>query len=208
MTISAEKSTSGFTLVELIVGMSLSLMIMGALLSSYVFLSRNFSRSIGMSGANQPTLESQSRRTLAYFEQDARMASGVDISGIHPLPSAAGVTFVIPTGTGDTTTISYNYDSSAKTLARTQGTGNAQILQTDLLAFSFHYYDSSPTSSADAIGNVYSDAALASKSYISGIKQVSISFSCQSGSNLAGTLTQLYEVASPKMILRNTQLRP
>ena len=58
-------ATAAFTLVELLIAMSLSLMIMTAVLSSYVFLGRSFSRSLGIASANQPTLENQGRQALA-----------------------------------------------------------------------------------------------------------------------------------------------
>lgn len=61
----------GFTLVEMLIGLSLSLMVMAAILSSYVFLARNFTRSLGVTYAvsNQttlsqlPPLEAQLRTT-------------------------------------------------------------------------------------------------------------------------------------------------
>ena len=104
----------GFTLVELIIGLSLSLMVMGAVLSSYVFLGRNFTRSLGISLSNQPTLEAQGRRTLAYFTQDVRMASGLDTSGSSPKvsPSATGMTLILPSSSG-TKYITYYYNSTA-----------------------------------------------------------------------------------------------
>jgi hypothetical protein len=82
--------------------MSLSLMVMGAVLSGYIFLGRNFTRSLGLSSANQPALESQSRRALAYFADDVRMASGLDLGGIAPHvgPSSSGVTLIIPAALG------------------------------------------------------------------------------------------------------------
>ena len=188
------KNRAGFTLVELLIGMSLSLLIMGGVLSSYVFLGRNFTRSLGISSANQPTLETQGRRALAYFMQDVRMASG--ISGT---PSASSLTLTLPASSG-TTTVTYAYNSTARTLTRTPASGTALILLTNLLTspspFTFTYYDSS--------GNPYTSFT----NYLTGIKQVSMSFSSQAGNSGNGTLTQVYQVASLRLILRNKQLLP
>ena len=65
------QSRAGFTLVELLVGMSLALVVMTGVLSTFSFLGRNLNRL-----ANQQKLESEGRRALAYFAQDVRMASG------------------------------------------------------------------------------------------------------------------------------------
>ncbi len=184
----ASSRTSAFTLVELLVGMSLALMVMTAVLTTYVTLGRNFTRSLGVSSANQPNLESQARRTLAYFTRDVRMASG--ISGT---PSASSLTLTLPTGTGSTT-VAYAYDSTAQTLTRTPASGTAQTLHSSLLSFTFNYYDSS--------GNPYTSFT----NYLSGIKQLSITFTSQAGSSVNGTLTQVYQSSSSRLLLRNKAL--
>jgi hypothetical protein len=180
--------TAGFTLVELLVGMSLALMVMTAVLTTYVTLGRNFTRLLGISSSNQPTLESQARRTLAYFTQDVRMASG--ISGT---PSATSLTLTLPTSTG-TTTVTYAYDSTAQTLTRTPASGSALTLHSGLLGFTFNYYDSS--------GNPYTSYT----NYLPGIKQLSFTLTSQAGSSVNGTLTQVYETDSPRLLLRNKAL--
>ena len=182
--------SAGFTLVELLVGMSLSLLIMGAVLSSYVFLGRNFTRTLGIISKNQPTLESQGRRALAYFSQDVRMASG--ISGT---PSASSLTLTLPSSSG-TTTVTYAYDSTGRTLTRTTASGAALVLQANLLTFAFNYYDTS--------ANPYTSFT----NYLSGIKQVSMAFSSQAGAGFNGTLTQVYQTTSSRLILRNKSLLP
>jgi Tfp pilus assembly protein PilW len=193
----AFRSKAGFTLVELLIGMGLSLMILAAVLSSYVFLARNFTRSLGISSANQPTLESQARRTLAYFSQDVRMASGLDTSGILPnvLPSATGLTLVVPTSSG-TTTVTYTYDSTAQTLTRTPAGGAPQTLHASLLTFSLNYYD--------AYGNPY----VGFTNYLPGIRQVAMTFTSQAGTGVNGTLSQIFQGNSSRLILRNKQLLP
>jgi len=182
------QSAAGFTFVELLVGMSLALMIMTAVLTTYVSLGRNFTRTLGLSSANQPTLENQSRRTITAFTQDVRMAIG--ISGT---PSSSALTLIIPTSSG-TTTVAYNYNSSTQKLTRTPGGGTALVLHTNLLTCTFNYYDTS--------GNPFATYV----NYANGIKQVSLTLTSQAGSNTNGTLTPVYEADSSRLMFRNKSL--
>jgi Tfp pilus assembly protein PilW len=177
-----------FTLVELLVGMSLALVVMTAVLTTYITLGRNFTRSLGISSSTQPTLESQARRTLAYFVRDARMA--IQISGT---PSASSVTLQIPSNSNSPTTVVYSY--SGGILTRTLSGGSAQTLHSNLLTCVFTYYDSS--------GNPYTAPYT---NYLPGIKQVSLTLTSQAGSGANGTLTQVYRTDSPRVIIRNKAL--
>ncbi len=208
------ESKAAFTLVEVIIGMSLALMVMTAVLTTYVTLGRNFTRSLGISSANQPSLESQARRTLAYLAQDVRMASGFPSSSTL---SASTMTLILPDGTG-TSQVTYYYNSNAITSSTTSdnvtvsGTSVAMrrealtrcvyngstvtslLLHTNLLTCVFSYYD--------ATGNPYTTYV----NYLPGIKQLSLSLTAQSGSSTNGTLTQVYSTDSPRLLLRNKAL--
>ena len=190
---------AGFTLVELLIGVSLSLMVMAAVLSSYVFLARNFTRSLGVvftttSGnftqVNRPSLETQGRQTLAYFSQDVRLASG-----IAGTPSAAALTLTIPTATGSTT-VAYSYDAVNQTLTRTWSGMTGQVLHYNVLGCTFSYFDIS--------GNPYTTYV----NYLGGIKQLSVALTAQGGSARNQTLTQVYSSESPRLLLRNRSLLP
>jgi len=190
---------AGFTLVELLIGVSLSLMVMAAVLSSYVFLARNFTRSLGVvftttSGnftqVNRPSLETQGRQTLAYFSQDVRLASG-----IAGTPSAAALTLTIPTATGSTT-VAYSYDAVNQTLTRTWSGMTGQVLHYNVLGCTFSYFDIS--------GNPYTTYV----NYLGGIKQLSVALTAQGGSARNQTLTQVYRSESPRLLLRNRSLLP
>ncbi|MBL9217097.1 MAG: hypothetical protein JNG82_01305 [Opitutaceae bacterium] len=196
---------AAFTLLELLIGLSLSLMVMTAVLTTYVSLGRNFTRSLGLSSANQPNLESQSRRTLATFAQDVRGSSGLALA-----PTATSLTLTVPITTG-TKTVSYYINATAspvtvtlsgysttvpaQSLARVDGgTGVMLVLQGSLLITgtnTFTYYDSS--------GYPYTTYV----NYLPGIKQVSLTVTAQAGSSTNGTLTETYVSDSPRLLFRN-----
>ncbi len=220
------KSAAAFTLVEVIIGMTLSLMIMGGVLSAYTFLGRSFARSFGVSGGNGASLESQGRSTLAYFSQDVQTASGlVTTAPTAPDTFPNTVKLILPSGAG-AKTILYYYNSATTdrylhaddaidsifdgsgvefksgTLTRViMSTPRvAQTLHRSLLSCNFSYYDST--------GKPYTvfDPLASNFSSLSGIKQIAVEFSSQAGSSNNGTLTQVYRVMSPRVILLNKQL--
>lgn len=168
--------------------MSLALTVMTAVLTSYIFLGRNLVRL-----ANQQTLETEARRTLAFFAQDVRMASNV--SGT---PTAAAVSLIIPTGT-----VTYTYDSTTGTLTRTPSSGPALVLISNLRGLYLRYFDASgwPYDNDSAPYTTQSN-------YLDGIKQLSLNFSAQKGESFNGTQTPLYQFASSRLILRNRSLLP
>ncbi len=129
------------------------------------------------------------------------MASGI-ASGTTP--SASSVTLTLPTGTGSTT-VAYSYDSNAGTLTRTPSGGSTVVLHSGLLSCYFRYYDASGFP-FDSGASPYTTSFASASS--SGIKQISISFSSQAGSATNGTLTQVYQTDSPRVILRNRSLLP
>ncbi len=190
----------GFTLVELLVGLALSLIVMAAVLSSYVFLARNFTRSLGVvyavrnttTQSKLPPLEAQLRLTLGYFSQDVRMASGIAST---PAPNSGRLALIIPTANG-TTTVTYEYDAVARTLTRTWPGLSGQVIHHGLLGCSFNYFDLS--------GHPYT----AYTDYMLGVKQLSLAFTAQGGEAANRTLTQVYRGESPRILLRNRSLPP
>ncbi len=199
-----KNSSAAFTLVELLIGMTLSLTVMTAVLAAYTFLGRNLARI-----TNQETLETAARRTLLMFGQDVRMASGIYLStatGTLVTPTASKVTLVLPTATS-TRYITYFYNSSASndtttftgftvpasSLVRIDSSTNAMLVlhRQNLLSCTFTYYDSS--------GNPYTSYT----NYITGLKQVMLSFTSQTGLSSTGTLTPVNTVSSPRLLLRN-----
>ena len=76
MRLRRQNPQAAFTLVELMIGSALAATIMAAVLSTYIYLGRGLARL-----ANQQTLETEARRTLAYFTQDVQSASGLTDTG-------------------------------------------------------------------------------------------------------------------------------
>jgi Tfp pilus assembly protein PilW len=219
MTRTHKKTAAGFTLVEVLVGATLSAAVMAAVLSSYIYMGRGLGRL-----ANQQTLEMEGRRTLALFAQDARTAS--DLTDTANL-SATRVALTVPTASG-TNTITYYYNNtpsavtvsingtnvsmpansltrcvyngtsvSAFTLLRLRNVNNTAVTTRSDLAF--RYYDSS--------GNEYTSYA----SYLPGIKQLTVELSSANGNNTddtPSTQTATYQAKSARMLLRNRALLP
>lgn len=186
-------SKAGYTLVELLVGVSLSLVVLAAVLSTYTFLGRNLIRL-----ANQQGLDAEARRALDYFKQDTRMASAITN------PSETALTFTRSTSTGNTTA-TYNYYSTATTVGglaiaagsltrTTPASSTPLILLRNLQTFSFTYYNGSDVGVTDFTNK------------ISSIKKVAVTFTSQTGDATLGTLTPVYKGASPRLSIRNKPL--
>jgi prepilin-type N-terminal cleavage/methylation domain-containing protein len=207
----------GFTLVEILVGATLSAAVMAAVLSSYIYMGRGLGRL-----ANQQALETDGRRVLAFFERDVRTASSLtDTANL----SATRVALIVPTATS-TNTITYYYNNtpsaatvsingsnismpanaltrcvyngttvSALTLLRLRNVNNSAVAtRTDL---TFRYYDSS--------GNEYTSYT----NYLTGIKQVTVEFSALKGNNSddsTSSQTAVYLAKSARTVLRNHAL--
>lgn len=200
-------ATAGFTLVELLIGATLSMAVMAALLSTYLYLGRGLGRL-----ANQQTLETEARRTLGYFAQDVQAASELKSSTDVPALSATSVSLVVPAAEGTRIIVYYYNDASTDTTVPIYGTAvtmparsltrsvyassavsSLTLLQhvTDPDRLSFSYYDGS-----NAAYTGYTD-------YLIGIKQVSLRFSTQVGNASVGTQTPIYQAASGRLLLRN-----
>jgi type II secretory pathway pseudopilin PulG len=213
-------TSSGFTLVELLIGASLSAAVLAAVLSSYIYLGRSLARL-----ANQQALETQARRAIGYFTQDVQQATGlVTLSTAPASPAANRVDLTIPTATGATNTVTYYYNSdltdsavvtinltavtmpaasltrcvdngttvTSITLLRNITDGDTAENDNDLL---FRFFDAS--------GNEYETATLAARSYLPGIKLVSLEFAAQIQTVNAGTSTPVQREATARLALRN-----
>ncbi len=97
-------AAGGFTLVELLIGASLSTFILAGVLSAFLMLGRS-----GMSVASYSVSEAEIRRGVEEFSQDVRMASSITWN------SATSVTLTVPTYYTTATPpnqVTYAYDTS------------------------------------------------------------------------------------------------
>jgi Tfp pilus assembly protein PilW len=114
MTISTTQYRSrcaAFTLVEILIGSSLAMIVMIAVLSTFLMLGRS-----GANVANYSTMEMESRRALEEFSQDVRMAADIVWN------SAQSVTLKVPDNyTTASNRVTYAYDSATKNFYRRPG---------------------------------------------------------------------------------------
>lgn len=221
---SPSHSRAGFTLVELLVGMSLALVVMTGVLSTFAFLGRNLNRL-----ANQQQLESEARRALAYFAQDVRMASGLETqtSTTPTSPSNTTITLNRRTSFGTRKIIYFfnNSDSAStqninsivilappKSLVRffeadaTPNTGNTLTLISNLIESTESGIEPSQFSYMDLNGTRLDPASSTFIQKVPSIKRVSMELRSQTGVAANGTLTPVYSCASPFLTIRNKAL--
>ncbi len=179
-----------FTLVEVLVASTLAALAMTAVLSSFVFLARNFTRL-----ANHQALEEQGRRALAWLQSDLAQARAVKPGSS---PTAGALTLVLPAGE-----VTYTYDSTALRLRRQADFGAT----TDLYlltnagcrcaSFAFRYYTGTGGSPADQV--------TPSLNVPYSIKQVQVEFLLQSPSTQPVETRRQYAMVSSRLQIRNKQ---
>ena len=130
-------------------------------------------------------------------------------SAIVGTPASSDLTLTVPLNTGGTKNVRYYYNSTASPVTvngySVPATSFARIdlntttgltLHAGLLTCTITYYDAS--------GNPYTSFT----NYLLGIKQISLVLTAQAGSSTNQTLTQVYKVASPRVLFRNKPLLP
>jgi type II secretory pathway component PulJ len=190
---SPSQSVRGFTLVELLIGATLSAAVMAAVFSSYLYLGRSLARL-----ANQQTLETEARRALGTFAKDVQLATSVDAATTL---NAATVRLILPATNGAPDTVTYTFTNDPGgngTFARSTGGGGAQILLRNILnnGLAIRYYDAAGTEYT-----TYTD-------YLAGICQLSVEFSTQTGVAANGTRTLVHRTVSSRVLLRNRAFPP
>ena len=92
----------GFTLVELMIGATLSVIVLAGVMSAFLMLGRS-----GVSAANYAESEANIRRAIEDFSQDVRMASDIDWN------STSSITLTVPNNyTTTDNQVTYAWDSS------------------------------------------------------------------------------------------------
>ena len=168
-----------FTMVELLIGLSLAVLLTAAMLLSYTFLVRNLIRS-----SNQQQLEAQSSRFFQMLGKDVHSTTNVSAY------SASSVALVMP----NLSTVTYNYNALAGTLTRTDPTGSLTLI-TGVSIFSFNFLDGQ---------GVALPSPPPSSPY--GIKQIEVNaLTATSGTATVGTQSS-FAGTSARWVLRNQHL--
>lgn len=204
--------SQGFTLVELLVATSIAMVLIGGMLSSYLFLGRNLVRD-----SNRQQLEAQSRVLLQAFSRDVGAADQIagsydpttDItlpSSWQTMPTSGQAVFRLSTPNDTNGTyryaVTYTYDPNADTVVRTVASGlnsgtppssfnaNTVTLLTHASSFSFNYLDQAANTASNQFG----------------IKQIEVAgFTLANGNAGAGTQS-VFTGASGRLVLRNRHL--
>lgn len=194
----------GFTLVELMVSMSIGTVVMLAVFSTYLYLGRNLTRL-----SYRSVLENQSRKILNTFTADFRNARSI---ANPPASAPSANTLTLNLTNGDL--VVYNF-SANKLTRNLNGSGavplnydirdsNATVI-VDLLPPAlpspnnavFRYFTSSE---GDPVSQ-FTPPAITPLS----IKQVALGFTLQTGNAAFGNLTS-YQVTTGRMLLSNRQI--
>ena len=120
---------SGFSLVELMISLTLMMMLTLALMSSFVFIARG-DRSL----QNYGDMNTQARKLLERLGEDLRAAT--DVSNF----TAETLTLTVPTNPAATATqdVTWDFDSVSATVTRQDNSGTVQYAQ-DVNTFAFYY---------------------------------------------------------------------
>ena len=134
---------AGFTLTELMIGASLSVIVLAGVLSAFVMLGRS-----GMNAANYSVSESEIRRGIEDFAQDVRMASGITWN------STDSITLTVPNNyTSTSNKVTYSYDSGTGWFYRVPGDSTATTPKTvyvrNISSFTFYRYNRLDTAAAN-----------------------------------------------------------
>lgn len=131
------RGTRAFTLVEVLVAAGLSGFILTGILTTFVMLGRS-----GYNAANYSIMESEARRALETFSEEARLSSNITWT------SANSITLTVVNATG-TSLVTYAYDSgssgdTAQCFYRLAGAANSTatrlILVRHVSDFAFRRY--------------------------------------------------------------------
>jgi type II secretory pathway pseudopilin PulG len=123
--------SAGFSLVELMISLSLVMLLTLALLTSYLFIARG-----DHSLTNYTVMNAQARSLLEVLGADLRGAT--DVTNFTP----ATLSLVLPSAPGATggADVVWTYDAAAATLTRRAG-GNSRVYARDIESLDFSYYN-------------------------------------------------------------------
>lgn len=181
----AARKRRGFTLSEVLIAATLTVVVVSGALSTTLMLART-----GYTISQYTDMETESRKSMEQFGQDVRMAKAIVWN------NATSVTLTVPTNsTGTTAEYTYTYDAVAQTFSRTTTAGTRVLLSgiesCTLVGYKLNgtetHDPASPPSSWTVVNN--------------STKQLQLSIA--SRRTQGGTLTTTQKVISARFILRN-----
>lgn len=174
----------GFTLVEVMIGATLSSFILAGIMSSFLFIGRS-----GANVQNYNDMESQSRKALEVFAEDVRQASAITWNGTFS--GSTSITLVV-----NSLPVIYGYSASTRVFVRRDST-STKVLVTGIIpgTFSFKGY----TITGAEITALSTAAELAAAGNSTKQLQISLAASRTNTTVVAATNT----VLSARFILRN-----
>lgn len=205
------RSRRGFTLVELLIGTTLSGFTMVGVLSTFLLMGR-----MGANIQNYTEIEAKARASLEQFSREVHMAYAVtSYSGI-------GVTLSMPDTTSNRVpvsgtpyyTVRYEFDTGTSSLVRTgppindpTGTSSATTLITGVQqlpgssSFLKYYRYVNPTAYTNVGEGYFTGFTTNTATSTAEIKQIEVSFLLQRQSQTVATASN--KVLSARFILRN-----
>jgi type IV pilus assembly protein PilW len=130
--------STGFTLVELMVAMTIGLIVLAAIYNIFTVQNKSFDVEEQITEMQQ-----NARAAMDIMTREIRMAgydpnSNATAKIITATASTLSFNLDVPS---DNTTITYAFDSGLKKITRTEGGGGAQPLAENIQAMAFTYYD-------------------------------------------------------------------
>lgn len=133
----ALRRARGFTLVEVMIGSTISVFVLAGILTAFLMMGRS-----GYNAANYSVMEAEARRALEMFSEEARMANNITWN------SETSITLRVVTGSS-TQLVTYAYDSSSsgrtskcfyRLLGSATSTATRLILVRNVSEFAFRRY--------------------------------------------------------------------
>ena len=127
----SRRRSTGFSLVEVMISLSLVMLLTLALLSSYLFIARG-----DHSLTNYAVMNAQARSLLEVMGADLRSAT--DVTNF----TSSTLSLVLPSAPGATggLDVVWTYDAAAATLTRRVG-GTSRVYARDIESFNFAYFN-------------------------------------------------------------------
>jgi prepilin-type N-terminal cleavage/methylation domain-containing protein len=126
----SRRRKAGFTLTEILIAIVIGSMVMGAVMSSFVFIAKSC-----VSLNDYSVLDQESRTAVETFSREVRASS--DISGF----STSGLTLTVPNGAGSTYTVTYTYVPADRAFYRAYGTADEEALLTGVEALTLRRFN-------------------------------------------------------------------